>query len=218
MDPSFWRDRWDNQDIGFHQPDIHALLPEYWPRLGLPTDAPVFVPLCGKSLDMVWLAQQGHRVIGAELSQRAIDDFFAERGLTPATRASGSFTVKSSGPYELWCGDFFELPRMAVAGIAGVYDRAALIALPPSLRDRYAATLASLLPPQARMLLITLEYEQTQMSGPPFSVPGGQVRALFSGNYECDELECRDVLDGHPHFKQRGLTALQECAFLLRRK
>jgi thiopurine S-methyltransferase len=218
MDPSFWHDRWENQDIGFHQADIHALLPKYWPRLELGSDAPVFVPLCGKSLDMVWLAQQGHRVIGAELSQRAIDDFFAERRLAPTTRASGSFTIKSAGPYELWCGDFFDLPRAAVAGVAGVYDRAALIALPPSLRERYAGTLTALLPPQARILLITLEYEQTQMSGPPFSVSGDEVRALFAGNYQLDELECRDVLDGHPHFKQRGLTGLGECAYLLRRK
>jgi len=217
MDPSFWHDRWENQDIGFHQADIHALLPAYWPRLQLASDAPVFVPLCGKSLDMVWLAQQGHRVIGAELSQRAIDDFFAERGLTPTLRASGSFIVKSAGPYELWCGDIFELPHEAVAGVAGVYDRAALIALPHALREQYAETLASLLPATARMLLITLEYEQAQMAGPPFSVQGDEVRALFSGNYACDELECRDVLDGHPHFKQRGLTALRECAFLLHR-
>lgn len=218
MDPSFWHDRWENQDIGFHQADIHALLPVYWPRLQLASDAPVFVPLCGKSLDMVWLAQQGHRVIGAELSQRAIDDFFAERGLTPTPRACGSFIVKSAGPYELWGGDIFELPHEAVAGVAGVYDRAALIALPHALREQYAETLASLLPATARMLLITLEYEQSQMAGPPFSVPGDEVRALFSGNYACDELECRDVLDGHPHFKQRGLTALRECAFLLHRK
>jgi thiopurine S-methyltransferase len=217
MEPSFWHDRWENQDLGFHQDDIHALLPKYWPRLELASDAPVFVPLCGKSLDMVWLAQQGHRVIGAELSQRAIDDFFAERGLAPTMRASGSYTVKLAGPYELWCGDFFDLPRDAVTGVAGVYDRAALIALPPSLRERYAATLAALLPPQARFLLITLEYGQTQMSGPPFSVPGGEVRALFAGSYQLDELERRDVLDGHPHFKQRGLTALQECAYLLQR-
>lgn len=218
MEPSFWHDRWKNQDIGFHQGDTHALLSKYWPRLELASDAPVLVPLCGKSLDMVWLAQQGHRVIGVELSERAIDDFFAERGLTPAARTTGSFIVKSAGSYELWCGDFFELPRAAVAEIAGVYDRAALIALPPALRKRYAATLAALLPPQARMLLITLEYQQTQMSGPPFSVPRDEVRALFALTYRLDELECRDVLDGHPHFKQRGLTALQECAFLLRRK
>ena len=218
MEPAFWHDRWENQDIGFHQADIHALLPKYWPRLELTSDAPVFVPLCGKSLDMVWLAQQGHRVIGAELSQRAIDDFFAERRLAPTTRASGSFVVKSAGPYELWCGDFFELPREAVAGVGGVYDRAALIALPQALRDQYAATLASLLPAQTRTLLITLEYEQSQMAGPPFSVPGDEVRALFAGSHQLEGLECRDVLDGHPHFQQRGLTALKEGAYLLRRK
>ena len=218
MEPSFWHDRWENQDIGFHQADIHALLPAYWPRLELASDAPVFVPLCGKSLDMVWLAKQGHRVIGAELSQRAIDDFFAERGLTPTTRPSGSFIVKSAGPYELWCGDIFELPREAVADVDGVYDRAALIALPRALREQYAAALASLLPAQARTLLITLEYDQSQMAGPPFSVPGDEVRALFAGSHQLEELECRDVLVGHPHFKQRGLTALKECAFLLRCK
>ena len=104
-----------------------------------------------------------------------------------------------------------------MAGVAGVYDRAALIALPQALREQYAATLATLLPAQTRTLLITLEYEQSQMAGPPFSVPGDQVRALFAGSFRLEELECRDVLDGHPHFKQRGLTALCESAFLLRR-
>ena len=91
--------------------------------------------------------------------------------------------MKSAGPYELWCGDFFDLPREAVAGVAGVYDRAALIALPPALQQRYAETLKALLPATARILLITLEYEQSQMAGPPFSVPGDQVRALFAGSY-----------------------------------
>ena len=132
-------------------------------------------------------------------------------------RDGGSFTVKSAGAYELWCGDFFALPREAVAGVAGVYDRAALIALPPALQERYAATLKTLLPAPAPILLITLDYEQAQMSGPPFSVPPSQVHALFDGDYHCTEIECRDVLDGHAHFVQRGLTALEECAFLLRR-
>jgi thiopurine S-methyltransferase len=217
MDPDFWHERWKNQDIGFHQPDFHALLQKYWPRLEIPAAAPVFVPLCGKSLDMVWLAQQGHRVIGAELSERAIDDFFAGQGLTPTARPAGSFTVKSAGAYELWCGDIFELPREAVAGVAGVYDRAALIALPPDLRSRYAATLKTLLPEPSPILLITLDYPQAQMLGPPFSVPPTQVHALFDGDYRCTEIECRDVLAGHAHFVQRGLTALEECAFLLRR-
>jgi thiopurine S-methyltransferase len=100
----------------------------YWPRLGLKAGSEVFVPLCGRSLDMVWLAEQGHRVIGAELSQIAIDEFFAERGLTPEVATRAGFTIKSTGAFELWCGDFFDLPPRAVAGVAGAYDRASLIA------------------------------------------------------------------------------------------
>lgn len=217
MDPAFWRERWQNQEIGFHQPDFHELLQKHWPGLEIPADSPVFVPLCGKSLDMVWLAQQGHRVIGAELSELAIDSFFFERGLTPAMRTFGNFTVKSAGPYELWCGDIFEMPREAVGDVAGVYDRAALIALPPALQGRYAAKLKEIVPTPAPILLVTLDYDQSQMSGPPFATPRRQVHDLFAGAYTCTELASRQVLEGHPHFKQRGLTALEECAFLLRR-
>lgn len=136
MDPTFWRERWQKKEIGFHQPAYHTLLLKHWPQLQLAPGSRVFVPLCGKSLDMVWLAEQGHRVVGAELSELAVDEFFAERGLAPTVRTVGNFTVKAAGPYELWCGDIFELPREAVADVAGVYDRAALIALPPDLQQR----------------------------------------------------------------------------------
>jgi thiopurine S-methyltransferase len=214
MDPSFWHARWQANDIGFHQPEYHALLQTYWPRLALPAGSAVFVPLCGKSLDMVWLAERGHRVIGAELSELAIDAFFAERALQPEVREVGSFKVKSAGPYEMWCGDIFDLPAEAVEKAAAVYDRAALIALPAELQSRYARTLKALLP-TAPVLLITLDYDQSQMQGPPFSTPGRQVLDLFAGGYECAELECRDVLAGHPHFVQRGLSALSESAWLL---
>ena len=217
MDPEFWQERWKNQEIGFHQPDFHALLQKYWPRLDLRPGSPVFVPLCGKSLDMVWLAQRGHSVIGAELSELAIDDFFAERGLTATTKTAGDFTVKSADAYELWCGDIFDLPPEAVADVAGVYDRAALIALPRPLRERYAEKLKALLPSRTPILLVTLEYEQAQMSGPPFSVPRREVHELFADTHRCAELECRQVIESHAHFKQRGLTALEECAFLLQR-
>ncbi len=218
MDPTFWRERWQNKDIGFHQPAIHEMLQKHWPQLGLEAGARVFVPLCGKSLDMVWLAEQGHRVIGAELSEIAIDDFFAERGLEPAARTVGNFVVKSAGAYELWCGDIFKLPADAAAGVAGVYDRAALVALPPDLQDRYAAKLGELVPTAGPILLVALDYEQQQMTGPPFAVPRSQVDRLFSGKYAITELESRAALDLNPHFRQRGLTALTEATYLLRPK
>jgi thiopurine S-methyltransferase len=216
MDPQFWRDRWKKQEIGFHQSDFEPALDKYWSRLGVQPDAPVFVPLCGKSLDMVWLAQHGFPVIGSELSEVAVDDFFAERGLVPDVRTENGFIVKSSGPYEIWCGDFFALPPSAVARVGGVYDRAALIALPADMQPRYAEKMKSLLPQGAPIMLITLDYDQRQMSGPPFSTPRQTVTDLYADRYEIIDLVSKDVLEGNPRFKQRGLTALTGAALLLK--
>jgi thiopurine S-methyltransferase len=217
MDPDFWRDRWQRQDIGFHQAEIHDLMRRHWPGLGLAPGSSVFVPLCGKSLDMVWLAGQGHRVIGAELSEIAVDDFFAERSLVPSIRQEASFRVKSAEAYELWCGDIFDLPPGAVADVAGVYDRAALVAFPAELQARYAGKLKELVPPAAPILLVTLEYEGASMKGPPFSVPRSTIDRLLADTYAVTELERREALDRNPHFRQRGMTALRECAYVLRR-
>jgi thiopurine S-methyltransferase len=214
-DPDFWRERWQNKDIGFHQPVIHEMLQKHWPSLGLAAGGQVFVPLCGKSLDMVWLAEQGHRVVGAELSAIAIDEFFAERGLKPAARTVGNFVVKSAGAYELWCGDIFEMTPDALADVAAVYDRAALVAFPPELQDRYAAKLKELVPAACPILLVALDYAQEQMTGPPFAVPRTQVDRLFSESHAISEVENRDALDSNPRFRQRGLTALKETIYLL---
>ncbi|MFN3622510.1 MAG: thiopurine S-methyltransferase [Hyphomicrobium sp.] len=215
MEHNFWIERWNKQDIGFHQADFDPALGKYWSQLDVPAGGRVLVPLCGKSLDMVWLAQQGYSVIGAELSERAVDDFFSERGLAPDTRCEADFIIKSSGPYEIWCGDFFALPQSAVAGVSGVYDRAALVALPADLQRRYAAKMKSLLP-DAQILLVSLDYDQREMSGPPFATPRTTIEDLFSDHYDCTELVVKDVLAGYPHFQQRGVTALTGAAYVLR--
>ena len=215
MDHSFWLERWKKQEIGFHQSEFDAALGKYWSRLQVPAGARVFVPLCGKSLDMVWLAQQGYQVVGAELSQLAIEDFFAERGLAPNVNRVDDFSVMSAGPYEIWCGDFFALPQAAVENVEGVYDRAALIALPAELQRRYAAKMTSLLP-RAPILLVSLDYDQSEMAGPPFSTPRRTIEALFGDQYACTELVAKDALAGHPHFAQRGLTALTGAVYLLK--
>ncbi len=215
MDRNFWLERWNKQEIGFHQGDFDPALTKHWPKLNVPAGARVFVPLCGKSLDMVWLAQNGHAVVGAELSERAVDDFFAERGLSPAVRREAGFTIKSAGLYEIWCGDFFELPQSAVAGVGGVYDRAALIALPADMQQRYAAKMKALLP-RAPILLVTIDYDQSEMPGPPFATPLKIVDELFADHYGREELVSRDALEGHPHFKQRGITALTGTVSILK--
>jgi thiopurine S-methyltransferase len=216
VDKDFWLERWQKQETGFHQTDVHDLLQTHWAALGAAPASPVLVPLCGKSLDMAWLAAQGHRVIGVELSELAVDDFFVERGLEAETKTVGRFIVKSAGAYEIWCGDIFDLPQAAVAGVAAVYDRAALIAFPASMQHRYADTIKSLAPNAVPVLLITLDYDQTQMAGPPFATPRQQVDRLFADRYDVGEIARREVLDKNPHFRQRGLTALSEGAYLLR--
>jgi thiopurine S-methyltransferase len=218
VDPEFWRDRWQKKEIGFHQAEVHGDLQRHWGRLGLASGADVLVPLCGKSLDMVWLADQGHRVIGVELSELAVDEFFEERGLTPDVESSGSLTVKRAGPYELWCGDFFAWPPEATAGVAGVYDRAALVALPPDMRARYAERLIEILPPAAQLLVITFDYDQDKVSGPPFAVPRDEVRRLFDGSFSVDEISARTGPSRIPRFSEAGVTTVEECAFLLRRR
>ena len=215
MEHEFWIERWKTQDIGFHQPQFDPALDKFWSRLEVPAGARVFVPLCGKSLDMQWLAERGHAVVGAELSEQAVDEFFAERGLVPNVRHEANFTVKSAGPYEIWIGDFFALPASAVTGVAGVYDRAALVALPASMQELYANKLKALLP-KAPILLITLDYDQRQMDGPPFATSPKMIDDLFADSYERIDLVSKDVLAGHPRFQQRGLTALTGAVFLLR--
>jgi len=217
MEAEFWHSRWQQKEIGFHQSTVLDLLQKHWPELSLGSGATVFVPLCGKSLDMVWLAEQGHKVIGAELSEIAVDEFFAERGLTPECEQVGNLTVKRAGPYDLWCGDFFELPAAALADVAGVYDRASLVAFPPDMQPRYAETLTALVPSPVAMLLVTFDYDQSKMEGPPFAVPRDQVQRLFGGNFSVKEVAARSGVPRNPRFVERGLSSIEECAFLLNR-
>jgi thiopurine S-methyltransferase len=218
MEPQFWNDRWQSGEIGFHKGEVHDLLEKYWPSLGLAPGSEVFVPLCGKSLDMVWFAEQGHRVVGAELSEIAVDSFFAERGLVPRVETLGGFEVKRAGAYEIWQGDFFDLPARATKNVAAVYDRAALVALPSAMQPRYAAKLCEIVPAAAQIVAIGLSYPQGQMSGPPFSVSLARIADLFSRTHVIRLLESRDGLEQSLNLKQRGVTALEECLYVLRRK
>ncbi len=152
-----WKAKWKADDIAFHQPQIHPHLIRFWPRLALPEGATVLVPLCGKSLDLGWLHQQGHRVIGVELSHIAIAAFFAERGLQPQRQRLGRFQRYWAGTLELWCGDLFDLRREDLGEVAAVYDCAALTALPAASRGHYVRQLSSLLGTGGQMLLLTTE-------------------------------------------------------------
>jgi len=218
MDANFWHERWQQGQIGFHQPDVHPSLPRYWPALDLRPGSRVLVPLCGRSLDMVWFAGRFHPVLGVELSPIAAAGFFAHESLTPLRDTHGPFELYAGGRYEILQGDFFDLAREEVGAIHGCYDRAALIALPPPMRQRYAAHLGKLLVPGTRGLLVTLEYPQDKMDGPPFCVPVDEVHALFERDFKVELLERRDVLAANARFAERGLDYLYEGVFRLDRR
>lgn len=215
MHESFWQERWARDQIGFHLDQVNPYLLRHWPNLDVPAGARVLVPLCGKSLDLAWLAGQGHRVLGVELAEKAVQDFFAEQGLQPEIVQRGAFQVYRAGAVELWCGDFFALRPEDVADCLALYDRAALIALPPQMRERYAAHLTAILPSACRGLLITLDYLQSQMDGPPFAVSDDEVQAHFAAAWQLKTLQREDVLAGNWKFIRHELKVLDEVVYRL---
>jgi thiopurine S-methyltransferase len=227
MDPEFWLERWRTRQVGFHQSAPHPFLQRWWPSLGVPAGARVYVPLCGKSLDMVWLAVRGHRVVGSELSALAIEEFFGERHGTeppspnpsgePTVEVRGPFQVHRRGAYELWQGDALQLTPALLGPVHAAYDRAALVALPPAMRETYARNFAALLPARSRSLLIAFEYAQHVKAGPPFSVEPDEVQQLYGGEFRVEELERIDIIDESPKFAAAGLDALHEVAYSLTR-
>lgn len=218
MKPDFWHRRWQNNEIGFHQEQINLHLQSYWPSLNIAPPTRVFVPLCGKSKDMVWLADQGYEVVGVELSTVAVEDFFKENRIEAQIDNTGNFTRYRSEHFTLLAGDFFDLQNTDLDSFAAVYDRASLIAFPPDMRQRYAEHLCSLLPPATRMLLISLTYPEDAMQGPPFSVRESEVRRLFEDAMHVEKVRELDVLHENPRFRKRGLSTLQETVFRLIKK
>lgn len=213
MQPEFWHKKWASDQIGFHLPQVNPYLQRFWPQLELEDSARVLVPLCGKSLDLLWLAHCGHEVLGVELSEKAVEDFFSEHQLDPAVSEQGPFSVYRAGSIELWCGDFFALTPGDVADCSALYDRAALIALPPAMREQYAVHLNRILPKGSQGLLITLDYDQAQMSGPPFAVLDDEVQRLFGASWALKVLEDQDVLSESGKFLEAGVTRLEERVY-----
>ncbi len=215
MDKEFWLQKWERNEIGFHEPAGNRLLQRCWPMAGVPAGATVLVPLCGKSIDMLWLARQGYRVLGVELSERAVRAFFAEHGLQPRVEPAGPFRRWRAEGIEILQGDLFALTPELLPPVAGLYDRAALIALPKPDRQRYVQVLQRCLERSARGLIVTIDYQPAAETRPPFSVPPEEVAALFAPAFRVESLARVDVLAGEQKLAARGLTALHEAAYAL---
>ncbi|GGI78377.1 thiopurine S-methyltransferase [Shewanella gelidii] len=218
MEPSFWHERWENEQIGFHQGDVNPFLIQHWRDLNLPNDASIFVPLCGKSLDMCFLAEQGHQVIGCELNQQGVEQFFLDNNLPMQTSSHGTHPCYATEQLAIYQGDIFTLSEEVTRECSGFYDRAALIAWPESMRHAYVKKLAALLPSGSQGMLITLDFETDVISGPPFAVSELWVNQHLSEFFEIQQLACIDVLADNPRFLNKQATWLNEVIYRLVRK
>lgn len=208
MEPKYWLQRWELGRIGFHRQDANPRLVEH--HKALDDAIRVLVPLCGKSVDLEWLVVQGFEVVGIELSELAAQAFFAERGFEPERAQRGPFTELRHGNVSILVGDFFAANADDLGYFDGVYDRAALIALPLELRARYVAHLQTLLAPKAKLLLITLHFDAE--GGPPFSVPPEEVAAAYAGA-KISLLASEDGRADAPGPVERGATFVHENVY-----
>jgi len=213
MDHGFWRERWEQGQLGFHRPDTNPMLERFWPRLGL-TAGRVLVPLCGKSHDLDWLARQGHEVVGVEFVQTAVDAYFAERGIDPVRETSDGFSIARSPTVSLVVADYFAVHSGVTGLCAAAYDRGAWVAIAPGDRRRYVQTTRSLLAPGAQVLLVNFEHDMG--SGPPHSIAESELREAWSG-FSLELVFAHDILGEEPRFRERGATRFVEEVWLATR-
>jgi len=195
MDKDFWLDRWQRREIGFHNAEANPMLVTHFEALRLAERSRVFVPLCGKTLDIGWLLGRGMRVVGAELSPVAVGELFAELGVEPEIAPAGAVEHHRAPDLEVFVGDLFTLDAATLGPVDAVYDRAALVALPGEMRRAYAEHLHRLTPGAGR-LLIVYEYDQRQVDGPPFAVHEAEVRELFESDFRLTLLEREPIAEG----------------------
>jgi len=209
MEAEFWHQKWESGDIGFHQSQVNAFLRGNLERVGPAAGNRWFLPLCGMTLDISWLLDRGFRVAGVELSELAVAALFDSLGLEPDVTVAGTLKRHSAQDIDIFVGDIFDLSSDQLGPVDAIYDRAALVALPPALRAKYAPHMATL-GGSAPQLLISFEYDQSIMAGPPFAVFGDEIRQLYGENYRLEPLERRAVEGG-----LKGLVEAMETVWLL---
>lgn len=195
MDRAYWEAVWREEEQGFHQAEVNPYLERFWTRLGLMPNARVLVPLCGKSLDMNWLLSEGHDVIGVDLSLRAQEEFLAARQEPVRFSEQGGVKLAYQGALLFAAGDVFHLRQEMLSSVDAIYDRAALVALPPAVRQNYALFLAQCLQPEAKILLITRQAPEPRQQ-PPFNISEEEVAELYASNFHIEKLHRQAREDG----------------------
>lgn len=206
MELSYWESRWRKGNIGFHLSEVYPGLVNNLTQINLPDKFTCLVPLCGKSLDMVWLSSLAGKVIGVEISEKAVKSFFLENGLPVQEQSYSGFKIFRSGNIEIWCGDFMKLPLQKIPEIDLIYDKAALVALPSNMRKKYIAKIHSLSNPHTHILLHYFTYNQNEIQGPPFSISQEEIKKGFEPPFNTRILDEKIMSDEFiQKFKKRGL-------------
>lgn len=211
MEHDFWHQKWEKNEIGFHVGEANPLLVNSFHQLLLAQGARVFLPLCGKTLDIAWLYSQGYRVVGIELNASAIEQLFSEIDVEPVITRMGGLSHYGADNIDIFVGDFFELSADMLGPVDVIYDRAALVALPEEMRKQYTSHLMTITN-YAPQLLITYEYEQTEMDGPPFSLSEVEVNRHYHDHYKISVFDSVNVQGGF-----KGKLPATEHIWLLKR-
>ena len=212
-----WISRWENNKIGWHADQINRQLIEYLDQLNLSPGATIFVPLCGKTKDMLFLLENQINVIGVEMSSIAAVQFFSENNLSYSISNLDGFILYEGDRIKIYCGNYFDLEVNHLQEVKAVYDRASLIALDEALRQKYVKHLNDIIVEGVRILLLTLNYPQHQKSGPPFAVSRHEVDELFRGSFQCRELDCINDIENEPMFQNLGVDFVEKAVYLLQK-
>ena len=210
MEASFWHEKWKAGHIGFHIDKPNPLLVSHIDKLQLKNNSRLFLPLCGKSLDIGYLLKCGFNVIGIELSEIAIEALFEQLTLEPKILEIDDFKLYQTHNLTIYVGDFFKLTAKTLGDIDASYDRASLIALPLETRKLYSKHLTKITK-NAPQLAITLDYDQDISKGPPFSVTPAELKQHYVQQYKMECLESNFSEDG-----LKGKYPVTESAWLLK--
>lgn len=195
MEADFWHERWENAQIGFHEGEVNRMLAAHLGALSIAPGSRIFLPLCGKTRDIAWLLAKGYRVVGAELSEIAVQQLFDELPLVPKVTRTGPLKRYAAEDIDILVGDIFDLTPEVLGPVDAVFDRAALVALPEEMRGRYTNHIATVTQ-RAPQLLVTFEYDQSVMKGPPFSLSQSEVEDRYGAHYDITLLADAEVQGG----------------------
>ncbi len=219
MQNEFWHQAWAKSDKpGWQQPFVNQYLVDHWAVAGALPSGAVFVPLCGRSLDMQWLYERGHHIVGIDLSVAALEQFCKQQSIAAVCERDGDLTVFRAPGWTLFAGDFFKLSKAHLHQVCCVYDRAALIALPPPMREKYAGHMMSILPNDAKIFAVTITYDQAKMKGPPFSVSDEELQQLYGERYRVTLVQSDSGADRVGNLASRGVDTLRDACLLLQPK